>query len=293
MTLLQYEKGPQLSYSSHKVLDTCETLYWHEKIKQSPPDKDYEDNDAFGIGKAFHEVLEKTLHKKYVKELLMEAMETHEVDITDYPVLEAMLKKYVVLHKLSGLTVVKCELKIDHPAYVGYIDMIMVAPDGTWWIGDLKTTGRYDETLLPRLARDMQLNLYSYFIEFVATQFNLDVSKFKGCRYRAVTKPKLVQKGKETTESYIDRLEENVNVYDIEIPFSSMDPKHSWETIMEGRQRAVQLWNGEAPKRNYNNCIQYFKGCKHFSKCHGHLFTQGKGTVRVHTIETYTDGDLL
>lgn len=293
MSLSEWEKGVQLSYSSHKVLDTCETLYWHEKIAKSQPDKDYEDNDAFGIGKAFHEVLEKTLHKKYVKELLMEAMETHEVEITDYPVLEAMLKKYVTLHKLSGLTVIHCELKLDHPKYVGYIDMIMVAPDGTWWIGDLKTTGRYDESLLPRLARDMQLNLYSFFRDSIASQFNLDPAKFKGCRYRAVTKPKLVQKGKETTESYISRLEEAVNVYDIEIPFAGMDPLHAWQTLQEGRERAMELWNGEAPKRNYNSCIQYFKPCKFFSQCHGYLHSEGRGSVRVHTIETYTDGDLL
>lgn len=286
-------KEVQLSYSSHKVLDTCETLYFHEKVAKTAPDKDYEDNEAFGIGKAFHEVLEKTLHKKYVKELLMEAMETHEVDITDYPVLEAMLKKYVVLHKLSGLTVIHCELKLDHPRYVGYIDMIMVGPDGGWWIGDLKTTGRYDESLLPRLPRDMQLNLYSYFRDFVATQFNLDVSKFKGCRYRAVTKPKLVQKGKETTDQYISRLEENVNVYDIEIPFAGMDTEHAWEVLLEGQERAKQIMAGEAPKRNYSNCMQYFKPCKHFSKCHGYLHSEGKTHVRVHTIETLNDGDLL
>jgi hypothetical protein len=293
MSLAEYEKGVQLSYSSHKVMDTCETLYWHEKIAKTKPDKDYEENEAFGIGKAFHQVLEKTLHKKYVKELLMEAMEEHGVEITDYPVLEAMLKKYVTLHKLSELTVVHCELKIDHPKYVGYIDMIMVAPDGTWWIGDLKTTGKYDVSLLPRLPKDMQLNLYSYFRDFVATQFNLDASKFKGCRYRAVTKPKLVQKAHEATETYIKRLEGNVQVYDIEIPFAGMDPDHAWSVLLEGQARAVQLWNGEAPKRNYSNCIQYHKPCKFFSQCHGHLHSEGDTSVRVHTIESYEDGDLL
>lgn len=293
MSLSDWEKEVQLSYSSHKVLDTCETLYCHEKVWKSEVDKDYEENEAFGIGKAFHGALERTLHKKYRKELLMEEMEKHEVEITDYPVLEAMLKKYITLHKLSGLEVINCELKIDHPKYVGYIDMIMVGPDGTWWIGDLKTTGRYDESLLPRLPRDMQLNLYSHFAEFVATQFGLDVSKFKGCRYRAVTKPKLVQKGKETTEQYISRLEEAVCVYDIEIPFAGMDPAHAWNVLMEGQERVKQLWQGEAPKRNYNNCIQYFKPCKFFSKCHGHLHTAGKASVRVHTIETFEDGELL
>jgi hypothetical protein len=283
----------QLSYSSHKLLDSCETLYWHEKVNKTPPDADYEDGDALGIGKAFHGVLERTLHKKYVKELLVEEMEKHEVEIHEFPVLAGMLKKYVKLHKLSGLTVVHCELKIDHPQYVGYIDMIMVAPNGNWWIGDLKTTGRFDESLLPRLPRDMQLNLYTYFIEFIATQFKLDVSKFKGCRYRAVTKPKLVQKGKEDVEDYINRIEDNCVVYDIEVPYDVMNPEHSWQLLLEGQERAVQLMNGEAPKRNYQSCIQYYRPCKHFSKCHGKPFSEMKGHVRVHTIETFENGELL
>lgn len=285
---------PELSYSSMKTLQSCEQLYFYEKVSKVEPDADYEDSDALGLGKAFHQAMEKTLHKKYVKELLMEAMEEFEVEITDYPILEAMLKKYVTLHKLSGLEVIHCELRLNVTGiFVGFIDMIMTAPDGTWWLGDLKTTGRFDESLLPRLPKDMQMNLYSRFVETIASQFSLDMSKFKGCRYRAITKPKLVQKAKESTEDYIKRLEENVQVYDIEIPFAGMDIDSCWSLFMEAHERASQLFAGEAPKKNYNSCIQYFKPCKHFSKCHGFLFSKGSGAVRVHTIETLTDGDLL
>lgn len=285
---------PELSYSSMKTVQACETLYYYEKVAKLPPDSDYEDGDALGLGKAFHEVMEKTLHKKYVKELLMEAMDTHEVDINDYPILEAMLKKYVKLHKLSGLTVVGCELGLHIPKlYKGYIDMVMVAPDGSWWIGDLKTTGRFDDSLLPRLPKDMQLNLYTKFIDHVATQYGLDVSKFKGCRYRAITKPKLKHSSKESIEQYIERLEENVQVYDIEIPYDSMDPEGSWDLFLEVHQRATRLMNHEElPVKNYNNCISYFRPCKHFSKCHGELFSK-MNKVKVHTIETFNEGELL
>lgn len=289
-------KAPRkMSYSTSKVLQNCEVEYMHSKVWNTPPDSDHEETDAFGFGKAFHEVLEKSKHNAFHKEHLIEAMETHQVNSADMGPLMAMGKRYLQLHKLSGLKVVKCEQEISTPEYVGYIDMIMVDKDGGWWIGDLKTTSRFDEkNLLPRMAFDDQLNLYTYFYKWLAPHFDLDPAKFKGCRYRATTKPKIVQKGKETPEEYAERVAEKIEVYDIEVPLSVMNPQAAWDHIVKSYERSVILQGGEdAPRRNLNGCISYFKPCKFFSQCHGGLFSENGNKVKVHTIETFEGADAL
>lgn len=287
-------KAPRkMSYSTSKLLQNCEVEYMHSKIWETKPDEDFEETDAFGFGKAFHEVLEKSKHNAFHKEHLLDAMETHKVNIADLGPLMAMGKRYLQLHKLSGLKVVHCEQEISTPEYIGFIDMILVDENGGWWIGDLKTTSRFDEkNLLPRMAFDDQLNLYTYFFKWLAPLYDLDPMKFKGCRYRATTKPKIVQKGKETPEEYADRVADKVEVYDIEVPLSVMDPQSAWDSIVKSYERSVILQGGEdAPKRNLNGCINYFRPCKFFSKCHGELFSKNGDKVHVHTITSYTESE--
>lgn len=283
----------KMSYSSSKVLKNCEQEFAHYKIYNTPPDSDYEESDALGFGKAFHQTLEVSLHNNFVKEVCMEAMVEHKVHEADLGLLLAMGKRYVKLHKLSKLKAVKCELKLETPEYIGFIDVILVADNGEWWLGDLKTTSRFDQNLLARLPKDDQMNVYSHFAEWIAPQFGLDVEKFRGCRYRAVTKPKIVQKGKETPEEYAERVAEKVEVYDIEIPIEMMNPKAAWNSILESHARSLELQQGEAPKRNYNGCISYFKPCRYFSQCHGSLFSESAGKVKVHTIESFEGAESL
>jgi hypothetical protein len=282
------------SYSSMKTLQNCEQEFWHYRLAKTPPDSDYEDSDALGFGSAFHQVLEKSMHNAFHKEHLIEAMEEHKVHEADMGPLMAMGRRYLQLHKLSNLKVIKCEQQIETPEFVGYIDMIMVGEDGSWWIGDLKTTSRFDEkNLIPRLPKDMQLNLYAHFKDWIARAYDLDPAKFAGCRYRAVTKPKIVQKGKESVEDYAIRVAEKVDVYDIEVPYSMMDPNSAWELLIEAHKRSLELQAGEVPRKNYNGCISYFKPCKYFSQCHGSLFSESHGKVKVHTIESFEGADAL
>lgn len=287
-------KAPRrMSYSTSKVLANCEMEYMHSKVLETKPDEDFEETDAFGFGKAFHEVLEKSKHNAFHKEHLIEAMETHGVNIADMGPLMAMGKRYIQLHKLSGLKVVKVELEISSPEYVGYIDMIMVDSEGGWWIGDLKTTSRFDEkNLLPRMALDDQLNLYTYFKDWVGRALDLEPENFKGCRYRATTKPKIVQKGGETAEQYAERVAPKVEVYDIEVPFSVMDPQSAWDRIIKAYKRSVELQGGEdIPTKNLNGCISYFKPCKFFSQCHGEIFSENSSKVKMHTIDSYLESE--
>lgn len=205
-------KKCQLSYSSMSTVLKCQQKYFHYKVADTPKDADYEESEALGLGKAFHQVLEKTLHQDYNESLMLEAMEEHGVDEDEHMLLEVMLKKYVEYHAKSGLRVVKCEMMLETPIFRGFIDFIAQAENG-WWIGDLKTASRFDESLLPRLPKDMQLNLYAYFADELQNALGLK-GKFLGCRYRQITKSKA---------GTLSGLEKGVTVRDIEIPIEMMD----------------------------------------------------------------------
>ena len=201
-----------LSYSSAKTLQSCQQKYHYYKVAGTPNDSDYEESDALGFGKAFHQVLEKTNHESYSDALIDEACTEHKVEGTEKPLLTMMLKKYVDYHKKSGLKVVKCELRIQTSTYLGFIDALATDGNG-FWIIDLKTAGRFDETLLSRLSKDMQLNLYSYFAKDIEIAVpELEGKTFLGCRYRATIKSKAGTPA---------GLEKGVKVYDIEIPGSN------------------------------------------------------------------------
>lgn len=276
-------KSLQLSYSSAKVLDTCEQKYWHNKVANTPNDSDVEESDAFAFGKAFHEVLEKTLHNTYTESLIMAAMDEHKVGMERLALLRAMLENYTKYHKQSGVTIVKCELKLETPVFVGYIDAIGQSSHG-WWIIDLKTASTHEGAkLLARLPRDEQLNLYSYFAEEIGKALKLE-GPFLGCRYRQVIKSKAgTQEG----------LRKGCKVYDIEVPLSTMNPQFAWARHLDKHQRALALHSGEVPKRNYNACMDYHRPCEKFSQCHGEIFSKSWSQCKVHTEDSNKDGDLL
>src|SRR5437763_278847 len=102
-----------LSYSSLKTAQTCEQKYAHYKVYSTPKDPDYVEGDFFGLGKAFHQVLEKTMHTTWNESLLIEAMCEHNVSGEERALLSVMLEKYCQYHSKSGLKVVKCELQIQ------------------------------------------------------------------------------------------------------------------------------------------------------------------------------------
>jgi hypothetical protein len=266
----------KLSYSSLKTLQSCEQKLWHYKVNGTAVDADHVESEALGFGKAFHYVLENTNHNSVHDELINKACIEFNIEESDRTLLKKMLVNYVQYHKESGIEVVKCELGLDHPKFTGFIDALGVDKFGGWWIIDLKTSSRFDESILSRLPLDLQLNLYSYFSDTIKNLVSsLDGKKFKGCRYRVVTKTK------------------DAKVYDIEVPLEVMDPKLAWSILEDNHARAEQLCSGEAPKRNYSACMEYFKPCQYFSQCHGHLFSEAKGRVILHTMDSISKKDLL
>ena len=270
----------KLSYSSMTTLQSCEQKYAHYKVLNSPKDSDYEESDALGLGKAFHEVLEKTFHKDYNDALILEAMVAHNVDASDKDLLTIMIKKYVEFRKASGIKVIHCELPLATSEYNGFIDYIAVKGD-EWYIGDLKTAGRHDENILSRLPLDPQLNLYAHFADelYIAVP-ELVGKRFAGCLYSQTTKSKA---------GTIKGLEAGVKVFEMFVPVEVMNPEMIWSLFNEMHIRALEIHAGEAPKKNLGSCMAYFSPCQYFSLCHGKTFSENKFKVTLNTINSLND----
>lgn len=276
----QQDGRVRLSYSSMTTLQSCEQKYAHYKVLNSPKDSDYVESDALGLGKAFHQVLERTLHNDYNDILIIEAMTDHNVDASDKDLLTIMIKKYVEFRKATGIKVIKCELALATSEYNGFIDYIAVKGD-EWYIGDLKTAGRHDETILSRLPLDPQLNLYAHF----ASELDIAVpelvgKRFAGCLYSQTTKSKA---------GTIKGLEAGVKVFEMFVPIESMNPDMIWSLFNEVHDRALQIHAGEAPRKNLSSCMAYFSPCQYFSQCHGKNFSENKHKITVSTINSLND----
>ena len=172
------EVGPRrLSHSSSGVLLGCERRYWH-KVNETSYDPDYDDDrKALRIGKGFHLVLEHCNHKRkaFNGKIFSAAMREEGIDDPqERGLIIAMCLSYFKLHERSGLKVEVCEIEVGDTHVIGYVDAVMSDPNGCWWIVDLKTAARLSQDLLSRLARDPQLNLYSYYLGDIARELGLD-----------------------------------------------------------------------------------------------------------------------
>jgi len=274
----------KLSYSSMSTLLSCEKKYHAYKVACVDKDPDYEESDALGLGKAFHQVLEKTLHQDYNDILILEAMTEHKVDPSDKDLLTIMLKKYVEFRKASGIKVIKCELQLGTSMFTGYIDFVAIQGN-KWFIGDLKTAGRHDESILSRLALDPQLNLYASFADdlYIAVP-DLVGKEFAGCLYTQVIKSKA---------GTIAGLEKGCKVYETFVPVEVMNPQEMMSLFSDVHDRAVELHQGAVPKKNFSSCFNYFQPCQYFSQCYGKTFTENKNKVKLTTIETLKEQDEL
>jgi hypothetical protein len=204
-------------------------------------------------------------------------MSEHNVDSSDKDLLTIMLKKYVEFRKASGIRVVHCELALATAEYNGFIDAIAVQGD-RWFILDLKTAARHDENILSRLPLDPQLNLYAHFADDLYIAVPELVGKtFAGCLYSQTTKSKA---------GTIKGLEAGVKVFEMFIPVESMQPEVIWSLFNEMHNRALEIHAGEAPKKNFSACFNYFSPCPYFSNCHGDTFTNNGKKVKLSTIGT-------
>lgn len=266
-----------LSPSSLTLFLTCQRKYFHRKIAKTPIDTDVEDDvEALQVGKAFHKCLEDTKHDlegvtgKWVRDTVLGfgglTEEFH------YPLIFAMLSKYKEMHRKAGLKVIACETTVETAAFFGIVDVVLLDAGGSWWLGDMKTAGSYTPSLIPSLPRHPQLNLYAAHYHEIAKAMGLSPDNYRGCRYRMTTKSKLNRKDGETTEAFIARLAKAVKSIDFILPKEVMNPV---EIVAVHKQAKEYI---EATKGfldptyyspNYGNCLQYYRSCEYWSRCHG------------------------
>jgi hypothetical protein len=269
----------RISYSSSGLFQGCQRKFYHKKINHTDIDPDCEeDTTALRVGKAFHEVLESCMHVKEdcTHAMVQEALNNNDItDLTQAGLVIGMVRKYFDLHKKQGLKTIGVELEIGDDNVIGYVDAVMVDPAGGWYIVDLKTAGRLNNSLLSRLKKDPQLNIYSFYKDQLARALSLDPDKFSGTRYRVTTKATIKKNRKESTNEFIERVYNRVESYDIFIPKSELIPENIYAHFinLKGQMERLAEVPEEKIPQNFGNCEMYFKPCEYWSRCYGKTFT--------------------
>lgn len=282
----------RLSYSSASLLQSCPRKYFLKKVLKVQPDEDIpEDMGAFAYGKVMHGVIELSQHlrSKYHPEMIEEQMRKEGVDPFDANVkygVAACVHRYYALREKSKLKVVGFEMEIGNEDIIGYVDFVAQDVNGWWYIGDLKSTSMLNRNSFPRLLKDSQLNLYAAFAWQIAEKLKLDMAKFAGCLYCAISKPKMVIKGTERLEEYAARA--TCDCTEIIIPVALMSPEQALKDILELKTVAENLTEENA-MCNHANCFSYFRICEMYSKCHGVGYTETMEGLTVHTDKTAMD----
>jgi len=122
------QAGP-LSHSSANSLLGCEQKYVHYKVLATKTDKDYEPSTALAIGKAFHSIMEKSKHEKpgSISTELYRCEKDTDIGLKEanFPLVHAMVLKYLRLHKSMNLNVLAVETELRTDWFLGYVDAIM------------------------------------------------------------------------------------------------------------------------------------------------------------------------
>ena len=291
------------SYSSLGTFQKCHMRFYFERTKTSP---DYTDTEALIVGKFAHCLMENSRHLGWDDEVIARAhfekyyKEQGISDTSWYPRVYLMYREYIKMHIASGLDVVCCEIAVGDPKdFVGYIDAIMQDTVGRWWICDLKTAGRWDTSLPPRLLRDAQLATYQYYIDQVCEQTGLLPNMFAGCLYRTMVKPAIVAKPHEVGPqgnwgSYYDRVvSDKVWTTEVEV----MIP----DTFVQGEKEqrdaltiaARDVLRSGCPSKNTRVCLDYMRPCPFYSQCYGMSWNEALNAVKVSTGKTMENKNVL
>ena len=265
----------RLSYSGMTDLFRCEQKFHYGRIQRIPVDADVEESHALQFGSAFHAICEATRHRSVagVPLLIQEAVQAYNLPQRDGHKLAACLKAYYNLHESSGLRVVACEVELYYEGfYLGYIDAVLTAEDGGWWIGDLKTASSAQSTTFKRLERDMQLNMYASYKDDVAARLGLDPRKFQGCVYLVTIKPKIEPRAGESLKEYISRA--CVRSYAIYVRSENLHVEETRAIFQAAFDRASDLVSGRTPIKNYASCADWMRPCEYWSQCHGALYSE-------------------
>jgi hypothetical protein len=276
MSLVKKERTG-LSPSSFSEYQSCGRKYFYRKVAGLAPDADYDDDQSvFNIGKAFHKACEDVFHdiESLSDDHLKGIIELYQLGVDEYfPMLKAMLLAYSACHKKSGLKIIACEKEIETAYFFGIVDAVAVDSEGGWWIVDLKTAASFTPSQTPTLLSHPQLNLYAAHSPFLAQILELEIGKFKGCRYRVTTKSKLKRKNLEPEDKYIGRLSESIRSMDFSLPIERMIHRNVYQSYKQAFLEIKKGHNGNYPQ-NFGNCFAYYKPCQFYSQCHGKMYTE-------------------
>ena len=267
-----------LSPSSLALFNTCRRQYFLKKVAKVPIDEDAsDDTEAFQVGKAFHKCLEDTMHvlDGYTYDRCNKVVtEEFDLDATTTPMIFAMLGKYRLIHAQAGLDCIAVEQPIDTPTFYGIVDAVLQARDGSWWVSDSKTASSYSPSLPPTLPYHPQLNLYAAHAGDLAKVLCLDPEKFKGCRYRLVTKSRIAMKKSEGLQNYISRLGESCRGFDFVLPKEIMVPAEVAAQHLAAKRHIDTFKDAEDYAPNYGSCMNYFRPCVYWGQCHSTIHSK-------------------
>lgn len=276
----------RLSYSSSTLFQGCKRKFYYKKKDYDMDSDSNQDTTALRVGSAFHQIQEDCLHSKdrFGPHIASKAWADQQIEeVSQQQMILAMCQKYWELHEKQKLSIICCEIEIGDEDVIGYVDAVMSDENGNWYIVDLKTAGRLNSSLLSRLSRDVQLNLYSYYAAQIAKIHDLDLDKFAGTRYRVTTKCTIKKQAKETPKEFRNRCYGKIESYDIFIPAKDLIPEETHKNILKLRGESMSLLRmpmDEVPQ-NMSYCENYFKPCEWWSKCYGHNFTDGAKNLRL------------
>lgn len=288
--------GIRISYSSSNTFQGCQRRFYYQKVAKVDFDPDFDDDaKALRIGKAYHAVLEYCNHSKQAvkPEHYKKSFEENDVSTpTEQGLIAGMVRKYLDLHAKSNLSVAGIEIQIGNEIdYIGFVDVVLIDKNGNWWICDLKTAARLNASLLSRLSRDPQLNIYSYFVEEIAEKCGLDLSKFMGVRYRVTTKASIKCNAKEKIGDFAKRCYDRVEAYDIAVPKADLIPEKVYARFMQllDEMRELETTPEEEVPQNFTYCESYFKPCPYWSRCYGKTFTTNAEQYEIYDTDNIPD----
>lgn len=269
---------PKMSYSSACTLRKCERKYWLAKVAKVPIDSDASvDTEAFAYGKAYHEILELTKHRrpKDLKPFAVDAGKKHGLDREGIFKIYAMSEKYYSCREQTELKEHSSEVSVQTDEFIMFIDSILVdESNGEWWILDNKTSTRIGVLLKARVHRDYQLNFYASFADDLAIALKLDRSRFAGVRYGICARPNSKPKKTETLKEYSSRVK--VQYEEFVVPARDLVPDVAREFVKDARSKQLALFEVtriEDTRPNFLACEDYFKPCEFWSRCYGHTVT--------------------
>ena len=251
------------SHSRINCFKLCPKLYEYKYIEKLVPLG--ADTKALSMGKAFHTGIEHGSSDAALefmeKDEYFMSQESENDKIICLAMVDAFLKKFPEAktwehekHLVGSM--------VDKDDFQLYLDGLEKDGDG-YWIIELKTASKIDETYVDKLDFNDQISRYYY----MAKKEGL---KIHGIKYYVVKKPLLRQKKNESVEQYRERLVERImeedSIFYTEI---HRTPEQISECIEDTKYDIEVIKNTTRFTKNLCACSMYGTRCPYMDLCRG------------------------